>query len=417
MSIATKAQQALVCKSHIKDAIEAKGVSVGDVPFDEYASKIGEISGGVEEAPENDVNFYDYDGFRVASFTIAQAKALTQSEYNAILPPSHEGLTFQEWNWSLADIQSYNRQFADVGANYITTDGNTYIIAKATNNEVYVRFQARKGLITVDWGDGTPVDSYDYTGTGYSAHNFSHTYQVLNVYKIKISFAPSATNGLYFLDNSKTYTNLVVSEIRFGGYIDFYYIQNLQYIFTSFTKVSIPATDTFTRLDLSADYIDTLVVPRNSSIVFTKAQNFRGRRIVFPKSITTFGQNGYCFYQSLLNRLVIPEYTTTTPLNINTFASFNCPIISIPSCVTFASDGNNINVGMLFYLDIVQGWTPNKNMNFNGSTYWNADAIVAFFTKLGTTQTAITLTFGSTNLAKLTEAQKQIATNKGYTLA
>jgi hypothetical protein len=56
-------------------------------------------------------------------------------------------------------------------------------------------------------------------------------------------------------------------------------------------------------------------------------------------------------------------------------------------------------------------------MNFNGSTYWNADAIVAFFTKLGTTQTAITLTFGSTNLGKLTSDQKAIATDKGYTLA
>lgn len=414
-TIAQEISRLTTAKADIKTAIEGKGVTVpSSTLLDGYADLVDQIQqGGAEEAPENDVNFYDYDGFRVASYTIAEAKALTALP----TPPTHEGLTFQEWNWTLSDIQGYNRQYVDIGANYITTDGNTYIIAKATNNEVYVRFQARKGLITVDWGDGTPVDSYDYTGIGYSAHNFSHTYQVLNVYKIKISFAPSATNGLYFLDNSNTYTNLVVSEIRFGGYIDFYYVQNLQNIFTSFTKVSIPATDTFTRLDLQSDYIDTFVVPRNSSIVFTKAQVFRGRRIVFPKSITTFGQSGYSFYQSSLSRLVVPEYTTTTPLHINTFASLNCSIISIPSCVTFASDGNNINVSMLFYLDIAQGWTPNKNMNFNGSTYWNADAIVAFFTKLGTTSTAITLTFGSTNLAKLTEEQKAIATSKGYTLA
>jgi len=30
----------LEIKKDIKDAIEAKGVTVGDIPFDEYASKI-----------------------------------------------------------------------------------------------------------------------------------------------------------------------------------------------------------------------------------------------------------------------------------------------------------------------------------------------------------------------------------------
>ena len=45
------------------------------------------------------------------------------------------------------------------------------------------------------------------------------------------------------------------------------------------------------------------------------------------------------------------------------------------------------------------------------------NTLVKFFNKLGTTTNTITLTFGSTNLNKLTADQKAIATNKGYTLA
>ena len=100
--IATEIQRLQTAKANIKTSIENKGVTVPSATtIDGYPSLIDQISTGVQEAEENDVNFYDYDGFRVASFTIAQAKALTQAEYNAILPPTHEGLTFQEWNWTL----------------------------------------------------------------------------------------------------------------------------------------------------------------------------------------------------------------------------------------------------------------------------------------------------------------------------
>jgi hypothetical protein len=56
-------------------------------------------------------------------------------------------------------------------------------------------------------------------------------------------------------------------------------------------------------------------------------------------------------------------------------------------------------------------------MKFSTSTKWEKHYIVKFFNKLGTTTNAITLTFGATNLDKLTEEEKAIATNKGYTLA
>lgn len=67
-----------------------------------YHSPVGGSSAPVSAS---DVTFYDYDGTVVASYTLAEAQALTA------LPdgPTHKGLTFQGWNWTLADINALTR--------------------------------------------------------------------------------------------------------------------------------------------------------------------------------------------------------------------------------------------------------------------------------------------------------------------
>lgn len=51
---------------------------------------------------KKDVNFYDYDGTLLHSYTDQEALALTSLPEN----PSHSGLTAQGWNWSLSDMKS-----------------------------------------------------------------------------------------------------------------------------------------------------------------------------------------------------------------------------------------------------------------------------------------------------------------------
>ena len=48
MSIASKLQEIANCKQAIKEAIEAKGVTVGSVPLSSYDDKIMEIETGGE---------------------------------------------------------------------------------------------------------------------------------------------------------------------------------------------------------------------------------------------------------------------------------------------------------------------------------------------------------------------------------
>lgn len=141
---AQKLQAVANSKAAIKAAIQAKGVSdVGDV-LSAYASKIQQIpSGGGGEVERKDVNFIDYDGKVLHSYTTQEALALT--ELPALPSRTEEGLTCQEWNYTLAQMKSNVNSSGkcDIGATYITTDRKTHIyitIPDEKYREVTIRY-------------------------------------------------------------------------------------------------------------------------------------------------------------------------------------------------------------------------------------------------------------------------------------
>ena len=159
----------------IAEAIRAKTGKTDLIPPLNMPTEIGSIQtgGGGSSAPisANDVTFYDYDGTIVASYSIAEAQALTS------LPdgPAHEGLSFQGWNWTLEAIKALNRPVT-VGAMYITDDGATRLhIRIATVGRMtvplYIGQTVAKGG-SIDWGDGSPAETLADTGNV----NTSHTY-------------------------------------------------------------------------------------------------------------------------------------------------------------------------------------------------------------------------------------------------
>lgn len=420
-TIADKLNNILECKADIKSAIEEQGVTVGDAPLSEYAGKIEQISGGgAEEAPENDVNFYDYDGFRVASYTIDEAKALTELP----TPPSHEGLVFQEWNWSLSDLTSYNRRYADIGANYITTDGKTHLFVTITDtNEVFIMFRGYNGTLSVDWGDNSTASSLTFYAT-ISNRAVSHTYSTAGDYKIVLEFTQSDVSGffgLYSTNNSNNFsTNIILKEVNCGNYFTLNTGNSLSCILP-LLKVSI---STGTDCNFSSTFYYSIVAmiapPRGTFFNVSSALYIVSAIICLPASTSDYSQLG--FQNCTTTKIIVPECTDSTK-RMGQYALISMchtRIISLPSSFQFANTTANNWFGScpaLEYLDIVQGWIPNANIRLDYSTRWGADNMVAFFNKLGTTQTAITLTFGSTNLGKLTSDEKAIATNKGYTLA
>lgn len=82
----------------------------------------------------NDVNFFDYDGTLLYSYTWEEAKNLTE------LPeaPSHEDMNFVEWNYTLEDIK-------EQGMDIIVIDGGYY--NAATIKEIEVEGEIYKGIL------------------------------------------------------------------------------------------------------------------------------------------------------------------------------------------------------------------------------------------------------------------------------
>jgi hypothetical protein len=417
-TVAENLQTIIDSKAAIKAAIEAKGVAVGDAPLTQYASKIEEISGGQEEAPENDVNFYDYTGFRVASFTIEEAKALTQEQYDAILPPTHEGLTFQEWNWTLADIQGYNRRYINIGANYVPTDGKTHIkfCPKEAGAKLYIRLNPtlKSKPVVIDWGDGT---SSEYSaGTDGGNAGGSHTYEDAGEYDITVwSKNADVTFSLSLMAGGNSDGIKWVKGINTGNEQKGVVLPNI--------KIILSIAKQLTRsIVLGRSSFPVLVVPRETQwdFSFTDCLNNALTITCFPKVVPSFA--GMRVYGNPKDgRCIIPEIASGGIFAASSITGNNIAyILSLPLSLQFASQpASNVWVSMysLDTLDIVQGWIPNYGLVFSASTNYDSFTMVDFFNKLGTTSNTITLSFGSNNLNKLTEDQKAIATNKGYTLA
>ena len=173
--------------------LTTEGIKTGigevyDKGFADGKAQGGGGGGSTTAVPMKDVNFYDYDGTRLYSYTVAEAQALSE------LPPlpTREGLTCQGWNYDLATIKAHNRA-VDVGATYITDDGKTrlYItIAAEGRMDVPLYFsQTVANGVTIDWGDGSTTETL--TGTGNV--NTTHTYASVGDYVISLAVAEGCT--------------------------------------------------------------------------------------------------------------------------------------------------------------------------------------------------------------------------------
>lgn len=139
-----------------------------------FVSEIGSIQTGggsapAEEVKEKDVNFFDYDGTLIASYTEAEAKALTSLP----TPPEHSGLVFQGWNYTLEEVKA-NAEMADIGALYTTDDGATRLEIEIAEREVVkVSFSQTKAEgVSIDWGFGKSERSAAVAGDACTSYAY-----------------------------------------------------------------------------------------------------------------------------------------------------------------------------------------------------------------------------------------------------
>lgn len=173
-----------------EDTVTPATLKLGATAHDASGAK---ITGTLDTTPpeESDINFWDYDGTLLYSWTLAELATKTE------LPPlpSHDGLICQGWNWTLQDIKDAGREL-DIGALYITDDGKTRIYVdvdtETWDDFVLNYWQDPRNATTVDWGDGTTPETLNKDS--YVEHR--HTYASSGSYVITMSVKEGATMRL-----------------------------------------------------------------------------------------------------------------------------------------------------------------------------------------------------------------------------
>lgn len=168
-----------------------------------------------------DVNFYDYDGSIVHSYTKKEFLLLDEMPGN----PQHEGLTAQGWNWTLAGAKAYVQKYGvcEIGQSYVTDDGKTrlYIdIAETERLAISLRFtQSMASGVVIDWGDGQTETTPAETGNVSLDHSYAQageyliTLDVANGCDVMLGQDTTAMTADSMLSHQKSF----VTSKYFGG--------------------------------------------------------------------------------------------------------------------------------------------------------------------------------------------------------
>ena len=320
----------------VADAIRAKKGTTAKINPQDFSSEIASIpTSGSATTSKSDVNFYDYDGTLLHSYSKAEFLALPA------LPgrPTREGLTCQGWNYDRVKARKYVISYGvlDIGATYITDDGKTRLYIKiAAKGRMTVPLcfsqTVAKG-VTIDWGDGSATQTL--TGTGIITT--THTYASIGDYIITLK----VTSGTLGLGNGSSSYSVMGSTGNNGKV----YGNMLQRVEIGSGVTSIGSYAFSNCYSLSSIVIPSSVTSIGNN---TFASCYSLYSVVIPNSVKSIGNYTFTACYSL-SSIVIPS--SVTSIGTSTFSScYSLSSIVIPSSVT--SIGQNVFYncyGMRYY--------------------------------------------------------------------
>lgn len=340
--------------SDIASAIREKKGTAEPINAQDFASEIASIETGggmdwLNDVTQKDVNFYDYDGRRLYSYSWEEAVALTE------LPalPTRKGLVCQEWNYTLDDIKAQSHHKADVGATYITDDGKTRIYHETTTDNASVTIgytdnaseANKKAEVIVDWGDGT---TSIHSGSGNAKE--SHTYAKAGVYMITLEVPEEHGNTSFeeFLGSRliKVETGERVASVRNFATGKEKYLRtiSLSRSIRGFSDINLGVFQYTKRLE-------ALIFPRGCSVSYTWLAWGSGVKVVSLPPAGTFNEKMYVFDEcNNLYSIVIPQGVTT----IGEYCFSDCENLSdvaLPNSVTSLKSNAFYGCDMLKKLD------------------------------------------------------------------
>lgn len=332
-------------------------------------------SGGGGLVPAKDVNFRDYDGTILHSYSTDAFLAISE------MPelPTMEGLVCQGWNWSYEDAKSYVEKYGilEVGAMYITDDGKTRLYVtideEDLNNKVCLNFaQSVANGVVVNWGDGSSEESFDALSV-----NVFHTYQAPGDYRItlevisgNLGFGRTTGTKYNVMGQSSNAASRIYSnrlrKVELGSSVK---IDGQAFMCCSYlTSVTMPSVSYFG--DNSFYYchrLKFLTVPKNASYIgeYIFQNNRQLTAISLTKSVKI---NAYPFFGcTSLQVICLPETQTAVPTQF-TYACDLFKHVVLPDSITSMSSQcfyNNYSMTKIF---IPKGVTSIPSSNF-GNCY------------------------------------------------
>ena len=269
--------------SLIADAIREKGGTSGRFSFPSgFVSAVSNISTEMK-----DVNFIDYDGTLLYSYTAEEfANLETMPEI-----PTHEDLSATEWTYTLSNAKDYVSEY-----NYLDLSPSYIYTGKAKTSVLYIHFDEDTpaslltfgvrlkvtygGSATIDWGDES--NSETETSTSFVTHD--HTYAEPGDYAIEITvtsgyvYLGGGGSGYAIYGTASTDNNYVAGRLR---------------------KVILGegAKETGSYCFNNCYNLETVIISADSSVMMIEESSFRRcyklKHITFPSCVGALNPN--CF--------------------------------------------------------------------------------------------------------------------------
>lgn len=318
----------------VATAIKTKKGDNTPIQASNFDTEIANLPSGGGTIEEKDVNFYDYDGKLLYSYTKEDFALLSEMPSN----PTHTGLIAQGWNWQLSHAKNFvaNNGELYIGQTYTTDDGTTRIYVDIPGNNFSVDMDLKLNTnttCTINWGDNTTPDTLNNTGSATNIithHNFATkgSYKIIiNVTQgsIQLEYGTQTNGSRLFYDS--TLGNVVgafypylscIKKIEFGNNITIgnralYFCFNIE-------KIVFPASayGSASSAFNSCRNIKCFILPIPSSNYQIPEDFLNGcyslEKIVFPDNqitnrvITQYGKNAFrnCFN---LKKVIFPIQT------------------------------------------------------------------------------------------------------------
>ena len=359
-------------------------------------SIVGTMEGGSTPSEPSDntaVIFADYDGNLIDTWTWDEVAIKTALP----TPPTHSGLVFEGWNWTLEDIKTdITGQVITVGPYYHTASGLTEIdihLDEVTGKTLYNLIDSPDVYNTTDWGDGT-------IGGGES-----HTYTDYGDYTIKLPAGKSNYHLIYSLQGGISgHQGVGIVAIRLGNENNFYisgfsYIKNITVsssyldlsiiqVYTNLKQITIPNGCNWSGNVLSTTYV---AMPKSVSYnanttprMDISYEENKGKHFYLPVNyggVTSIGNSAF-YGCSSLQSINIPESVTS----IGSGAFDGCSSLqsfTIPSNVTSIGSSTFDNCSSLQSITIPDGVTSIGSYAFSYCSSLQSITIPESVTSIG----------------------------------